>query len=203
MARDYQMIHFIQERMSGLDDKLASIVVRMFNRLESRQLYASALSTSITLFLAFKSIGCSPKLILGTVQFQGLSYPHAWLELNDKIFDLATYEDIRRHPVLKERDLKPIKPQINISYEDASEEICYYPFQFGETWQLASMRALVGKTFDKYIEESQNLNIMADACYVLNKSEIPKNVNLLKDLAKLELIQDFDKDAEIDIDKLQ
>ena len=190
MARDYDMIHFIQERMNGMDDKLSSAVVRMFNRLEERHCYASAMSTSITLFLAMKFVGVEPRLILGTVQYQGLSYPHAWIELDGKIFDLATYQDIKHQPVLKERNLKLINPQINISYEDASKEICYYPFQFGDTWPMANMKRLVGKTFEAYAEEAPMFDIWADACYILEESEIPENVDFLKAVAKLETISD-------------
>jgi hypothetical protein len=178
--------------MSGMDDKIVNAVTRMFNRLDERKSYASALSTSVTLFLAMKYLELEPKLILGTVQFQGLSYPHAWLELNEKIFDLSTYEDIQHHPVLKERALKEILPQINIDYEDASEEICYYPFQFGGTWELANMYKMVGKTFEEYAEASPYIDIWADLCYILGISETPDNLNLFKAMAKLETIKDKD-----------
>jgi hypothetical protein len=114
MARDYSMIHFIQGRTSGLRQSIATTTVRMFNRLEDRGMYASALSTSVTLFLAMKYLDLNPKLILGTIRYQGISYPHAWIELEEKIYDLATYEDIKHHPVLKERNLNLINPQINI-----------------------------------------------------------------------------------------
>lgn len=192
MARNYDMIHYIQNRMSGMDEKLTNAVVRMFNKLDSRHCYASALSTSVTLLLAMKFLKLDPKLILGTVQYQGLSYPHAWLELNEKVFDLATYEDIQHHPVLKDRELKLIIPQINISYDDASDEICYYPFQFGETWSMASMKRLVGRTLDEYIEEAPMFDIMADVCYILEEPEVPENTDFLKAIAQSVVIRDAD-----------
>ena len=145
--------------MTGLDDKLTSAVIRMHNRLNDRMMYASALSTSVTLFLSMKHLGFEPKLILGTIQFQGLSYPHAWIELDDKIFDLATSQDIKYHPVLKDRELAAVKPMINIAYEEASSSICYYPFQFGATWELANMYKAVGKTLEKYMDESGKFNL--------------------------------------------
>lgn len=193
MARNYNMIHFIRERMSGMDDKLISAVVRMFNRLNERNAYAAALSSSITLHLAMQYLELKPKLILGTVQFQGLSYPHAWLELNDKIFDLATYLDIQNHPVLKDRELNLIDPMINIDYEDAAQEICYYPFQFGETWPMASMKRLVGKNFVDYAGSSPMFDIWGDVCYILELNETQENLQLLGAMAKVSYIQDSDK----------
>lgn len=193
MARNYEMIHFLRDRMAGMDDKLIAAVVRMYNRLEERMIYSSALSTSITLFLAMKYLELEPKLILGTIQFQGLSYPHAWIELDEKIFDLATHEDIKYHPVLKDRDLRLVKPMINIDYEDAAEEICYYPFQFGGTWELANMYKMVGKTFETYIDEALYVDILADVCYILEVSEVPENLDFLRAVAKLETIKDKDE----------
>ena len=190
MARNYDMIHFIQERMAGMDDKLISAVVRMFNRLDERKIYASALSTSITLYLAFKYLDLNPSLVLGTIQYQGLSYPHAWVELDDKIFDLATYGDIQHHPVLKERGLGLVNPMINIGYEDAAQEICYYPFQFGETWEMANMKRVVGRTFEAYADESPYFDIYGDVCYIMEISETPENLELLRAMAKLEVIKD-------------
>jgi hypothetical protein len=192
MSRNYDIIHFIQNQMSDMDDKIVNIVTRMFNRIDERKSYASALSTSVSLFIAMKYIQLEPKLILGTIQFQGLSYPHAWLELNDKIFDLATYEDIQHHPVLKDRDLAIINPILNVDYEDASSQIMYYPYQFGETWPMANMKRLVGKTFEAYAEESPMFDILADVCYILEISETPANLDILKNIAKLEIIRDED-----------
>ena len=190
MAKNYDIIHYIQNCMDGMDDKITNSIVRMFTRLDERHCYASCLSTSITLFLAMKYLELEPKLILGTVQYQGLSYPHAWLEHDNKIFDLATYEDIKHHPVLKERELTLITPQINISYEDAAEDICYYPFQFGDTWPMAGMKRVVGKTFEEYADEAPMFDIFADVCYILEISETTENIEILRNIAKLEKIKD-------------
>ena len=194
MSRNYDIIHYIQNQMTGMDDKIVSTIIRMFNRLDERHCYASALSTSISLFLAFKYLMLKPKLILGTIQYQGLSYPHAWLELDGKIYDLATYEDIKYHPVLKERELVKIKPQINIDYEDAAKEVEYYPFQFGETWGMSNMKRLVGKTFEMYAEESPMFDIWADVCYILDIPEVLDNLDFLKAVAQLETIRDEDEE---------
>jgi hypothetical protein len=194
MARNYDMIHLIRNRMANMDDKLASVVVRMFNRLEEHHIYAAALSTSITLHLAFQYLELKPKLVLGTVQFQGLSYPHAWLELDDKIFDLATYFDIKNHPVLKDRNLNLINPQINVEYEDAAKDgVCYYPFQFGETWEMASMKRLVGKDFVEYAGMSPMVDIWGDLCYILELTETKDNLQLLGAMAKVSYIKDTEE----------
>ena len=193
MARNYDIVHYIQDKTADMDDKVTSAIVRMFNRLEERKCYSSALSTSITLCIALKYLELNPKLVLGTVQYQGLSYPHAWLELDDKIFDLATYEDIQHQPVLKERELTLIKPMLNIDYETAANDICYYPFQFGDTWPMANMKRVVGKTWSEYAEESPYFDIWGDLCYILEVSETPDNLDLFKAIAKLEIIKDVEE----------
>lgn len=194
MSKNYEIIHHIEKHMESKSSILTSAVVRMFNRLEERQCYASALSTSITLFLAMKHLGENPKLILGTIQHQGLSYPHAWIELDDKVFDIATYQDIKHHPVFKDRELSLILPQVNIGYESAANDngMEYYPFQFCGTWELANMYKTVGKTFEEYAEASPYIDIWADLCYILEISETPDNLNLFKAMAKLETIKDKD-----------
>ena len=190
MARDYEIIHYLQAQMIALDPKLTSAIVRMHTRLSERKMYSSALSTSVTLFLAMRYLELSPKLILGTIQFQGLSYPHAWIELDGKIFDLATHQDIQHHPVLKEKELTLINPMVNINYEDASRSVCYYPFQFEDLWQLANLYKMVGKTFEMYIDESLYIDILADVCYILEISETPETLDFFRAVAKLETIKD-------------
>ena len=190
MARNYKMIHFLQNEMEGMDNKAASMIIRMFNRLDERKIYASALSTSVTLYLALSYIGLLPKLVLGTVQYQGLSYPHAWIEMNDKVFDLAIYGDTRYHPMLTEsHDVKAVLPQINVGYADTNE-INYYPFQFGSTWAMADMKRLVGKTLKEYADKSPVFNIWSDVCYILELSATSGNLEKMEEIASNATIND-------------
>ena len=190
MSKDYEMIRYIRDKAKDLDEELVNVLIRMFNRLDSRHCYSSALSTSITLCTAFKYLGYYPKLVLGTIQYQGLSYPHAWMEMDDKIFDIATYEDIKYQPVLKDRGLTSVNPMINIEYEDAAQWIEYYPFQFGDTWPMANMKRVVDKTWKEYAEEAPYFDMIGDLCYILEISEVPKNVDQLKDIMNAEYIKD-------------
>lgn len=194
MSKNYEIIHYIRDNAKDLDEELVNTLTRMFTRLDERHCYSSALSTSITLCTAFKYFGYYPKLILGTIQYQGLSYPHAWMELDDKIFDIATYEDIQHQPVLKDRELTLINPIINISYEDAAEHIEYYPFQFGETWPMANMKRVVDKTWKEYAEEAPYFDMIGDLCYILEISETPDNVDLLKAIMSMEYIKDVEEE---------
>lgn len=191
MARNYDVIHQIQSDMSMYDNKTISAVVKMFNRVEERKSYASALSTSITLFLAMKYLGVNASVILGTLQFQNLSYPHAWLEINGNIFDIATHIDVLHHPVLNQRNLTPVSVQIDTTYETASfDGLDYYPFQFGGTWPLADMKRMVGKTFAEYADNSPYFDIYADVCYILDLPETKDNIEKLVEIAKTETIKD-------------
>ena len=86
---------------------------------------------------------------------------------------------------------------VNIEYEEASNHICYYPFQFGGTWELANMYKMVGKTFEKYMDESLHIDILADVCYVLEISETPANLDFLRAIAKVETIKDKDESCNV------
>lgn len=190
MSRDYNMLHMIQNNMAGVDKRAIDAVSRMYERLEKRECYASCVSTSVTLVLAFKYMSLNPKLILGTVQYQGISHPHAWIELDGKIFDLAISVDIKYHPVLKEREMQRIEPIINLTHDEAVNNVKYYPYQFGGTWKVSNMYQLVGKTMKEYADASPVFDIWADICYILDISETAENLTILEHLAEQEIIRD-------------
>lgn len=181
MSKDYETIHLIQEQMEDVGDELTNLVVRMYNRLEKKQRYASGLSTSITLFLAMKYLGYNPLLILGTVRFQGVSFPHAWLDLYGNIVDIAIAEDTKYHPVLSEK-VKPVKVQCCRSYDEA--ELDYFDFQFSDMWPMHGMKQVVGKTLAEYINSAEEIDILAEVCDILNISAIVDNGKKIYEMAK-------------------
>ncbi|MBQ8627109.1 MAG: hypothetical protein IJ419_13185 [Agathobacter sp.] len=188
MARDYDTIHLIQDAMKDKDDKMISLFVRMYNRLHERKCYSSALSTSITLQLALKKLGYESLLILGTVAYQDVSYPHIWLEIDQKIYDLAIHLDTQHQPVLLNNDIKVEPPQINISYNDA--KIDYYAFQFADTYIMSDLKRLVGKKYSEYINNAPQFDIINDVCYIMDIPETKEQADSIMDLAEQYTIKD-------------
>ena len=188
MARDYDTIHLIQDAMKDKDDKMTSLFVRMYNRLHERKCYSSALSTSITLQLALKKLGYESLLILGTVAYQEVSYPHIWLEIDQKIQDLAIHLDTQHQPVLLNNDIKVEQPQINISYNDA--KIDYYAFQFADTYIMSDLKRLVGKKYSEYIDNAPQFDIINDVCYIMDIPETKEQADSIMDLAAQYTIKD-------------
>ena len=188
MARDYDTIHLIQDAMKDKDDKMISLFVRMYNRLHERKCYSSALSTSITLQLALKKLGYESLLILGTVAYQDVSYPHIWLEIDQKIYDLAIHLDTQHQPVLLNNDIEVEPPQINISYNDA--KIDYYAFQFADTYIMSDLKRLVGKKYSEYINNAPQFDIINDVCYIMDIPETKEQADSIMDLAEQYTIKD-------------
>ena len=172
MSKDYETIHLIQEQMEDVGDELTNLVVRMYNRLEKKQRYASGLSTSIT--------------------FQGVSFPHAWLDLYGNIVDIAIAEDTKYHPVLSEK-VKPVKVQCCRSYDEA--ELDYFDFQFSDMWPMHGMKQVVGKTLAEYINSAEEIDILAEVCDILNISAIVDNGKKIYEMAKEYKIYDTAKEV--------
>lgn len=188
MARDYDTIHLIQDAMKDKDDKMTSLFVRMYNRLHERKCYSSALSTSITLQLALKKLGYESLLVLGTVAYQDVSYPHIWLEIDQKIYDLAIHLDTQYQPVLLNNDIEVEPPQINISYHDA--KIDYYAFQFADTYIMSDLKRLVGKKYSEYINNAPQFDIINDVCYIMDVHETKEQADSIMNLAAQYTIKD-------------
>lgn len=192
MSKDYETIHLIQAQMKDVPGDITDLIVRMYNRLENKKRYASGLSTSITMFLAMKHLGYNPLLILGTVRFQGISFPHAWLELDGKIIDIAIAEDTKYHPVLSDK-VKPVQVQCYQSYDNA--ELDYFDFQFSEMWPMHGMKQVVGKNLAEYINMAEDIDILAEVCSILNISAIVDNGKKIYEMAQQYKISDVAKEV--------
>jgi hypothetical protein len=55
---------------------------------------------------------------------------------------------------------------------------------------MSNMKRLVGKTLETYADESPVFDIWEDVCYILEISATKENVDLLRAIAKLEIIKD-------------
>ena len=137
MSKNYEMIHFIQQQTPN--KTISDIITRLFTRLDAQTIYASALSTSISIVLAAALYDIKADLILGTIGIPGAGscFPSAWVEIDGNIYDLSIYFDSLRHPVLKEH-VSVIKPQINKDYNDT--DLDYFDFQFSDVYELSDIK---------------------------------------------------------------
>lgn len=185
--REYQIVKQIQR--DEPNKLINNILKRLYTKMESNQTYSAALSSSVELFLALKYIGKNPTLILGTCGINAFSFPHAWVELNEKIYDLSIYFDTKNNPVLKDK-CNVVNPQINRTYQNA--DVDYFAFQFVDTWELSDLKRVVGANFKEYCDNNPNNNMWSDICYILDISPVPEKVNKIKELAEKEIINETD-----------
>lgn len=185
--RNYNIINLIRKAVS--DQEISRLFERMFNRMESKSLYAAALSSSVELYLSLKYLGRNPILVLGTVGIDNLSFPHVWIELDQKIYDVAIYFDSKMHPVLKDK-IDVVMPQINRTYDNA--DINYFAFQFSDTFEMSDLKRVIGANMKEYCDNNPTSDMWADICYILGISQIPTKINPIKEFAQKEIIKDKD-----------
>ena len=182
MSKNYDIIHYIQKECDN--STVSKITTRLFTRLDGQSTYASALSASVTLVLALAMNNIPAQLILGTVEIPSIEkrFPSAWVEVNDKIYDLSIYFDTLRHPVFKEHEIL-IKPQINVDYDDADVE--YYDFQYIDIFDMSDIARTVGKTFKAFCNESPNGDdIWCDVFYATNINQTKERFEKLQSIAE-------------------
>ena len=133
MSKNYAILQQIRTQCTNAN--VATLLTRLFTRLDKQKIYASSLSTSIELVLACKMYDIDAKLILGTIGLPQTKecFPSSWVEIDDNIYDISIYFDSSRHPVLKEHTAV-IQPQINKPYDSA--DVDYFDFQFVDVFEL-------------------------------------------------------------------
>ena len=197
MSRDYHMLQYIDRQTQDMPTQFQTAIRRIANRIDQRQLYASGLSTGVTLFLAAKLCGLAPKLILGTITHDKVSYTTAWVEIDKKVFDLAVYGDTKYNPYIVDKQ-SPVLPQVNLSYLETDP--VYYPRQFAQSYYKdgSGIKKVVGKTFFQYAEENPYFDLFRDVCYILGLSETPENLKAIEKIAKSHIIEDGNE-TQIDV----
>ena len=140
------------------------------------------MSTSAVLYLSFKYLGLNPKIILGKLLIQGFGFQHVWIELDERIYDLAIHFDTKHHPVFIENEFKEEPPVVNKKYENTNSK--YLKWTFDDTWVMTNLYKMVGKTLEEYIDEAPVDDLFRDACYVLDISETKERLDKLRRFAK-------------------
>lgn len=181
MSKNYDIIHHIQSQCDNTT--ISHIVTRLFTRLDKQNIYGSALSSSIALILSFAMNNIQAQLILGTVGIPsiGKRFPSAWIEVNDKIYDLSIYFDTLRHPVLQEHNIV-IKPQINVDYNNA--DVDYFDFQYIDIFDMSDIARTVGQSFKEFCNNSPHGDdIWCDIFYATNLNQTKERFDKLQEIA--------------------
>ena len=181
MSKNYKVIQQIRTDCDNED--IAFIITRLFNRLDKQKIYASSLSTSIEIVLACKMYDIDARLILGTIGLPKTKecFPSAWVEINDKIYDLAIYFDSLRHPMLTQHT-EVIKPQVNKTYDNA--DVDYFDFQFSDVFELSDMYRHVDTSLKEFCDNSPyGDDLWCDILYAADVLQTPDNLKKAQDIA--------------------
>lgn len=105
MGKDYEALHYIQNQCDKheLPLKIKSCLQNAFNLLYDKKSGDDCLSTTAALYICFKMLGVQSRICYGLCKTDmGGEFYHAWLELDDKIIDLAIYGNLRFSPYAPE-----------------------------------------------------------------------------------------------------
>lgn len=187
MSKNYEMINLISSQCT--DPMVSTICTRLYNRLDKQKIYASALSTSIEMVIALRLHGIKANLILGTIGLPVTKecFPSAWVEIDDKIYDLAIYFDSSRHPMLKEHTTV-IKPQINRDY--ATADVDYFDFQFPDIFEMSDMIRHIDHTAKEFCDNSPyGDDLWCDILYAADILQTSENLKKAQNIGEKIIIK--------------
>jgi len=160
MSKNYKAIHYIQKQLKDFNDNFVDSVVRCFNQIESMRAAQECVTSSVILYICAKHFGYEPKICYGLCTLQGKEFYHAWLEINNKVIDVAIYGNIN-YNVYSMWDFKLETPYIG-TYEDAATDpikpLVYGKFVFDDDWSHCSVSMIEKMTMQQYMDKApQNI----------------------------------------------
>ena len=185
MSRNYQGIHYIQERLKEFNSQFVECVIRQFNLIESYKESDGCLSNSIILYICAKEYDYKPKLCYGLCSYENHQFYHAWLEINDIIIDLSIYGNVNYNPYFTFQN-KLDTPYIGV-YEN--NDIYYGRFEFDEDWSSSLISKMEGVTFINYMDGLPQNKMWKLLCRILDTTLSKDLVNHFKSLIKNNIIK--------------
>lgn len=180
MGKDYEMIRYIRGRMEGFDERFVSAVVKLFGRMVEAREPDGCMSNSALLLACAKYCGYDAKLCYGLCSNGKHELYHAWLEINDCVFDIGIYGNSHFSPLYLDEPLE--RPVINTKYENAP--IHYGRFVFDEDWKEASLRGVEHLSVEKYFDNSERKILWQFVCTLLDMSPTKDNVDKIRESIK-------------------
>ncbi|MCR4704053.1 MAG: SEC-C domain-containing protein [Saccharofermentans sp.] len=74
---------------SGYKEDIGNILANMYLYMEKKQWWGACHATASALYVCLSEIGYAPELCIGEVLGKGLYFDHSWINVDDKIIDLA------------------------------------------------------------------------------------------------------------------
>lgn len=94
------------------DLKVSEVILSLLNFIINQKWYGACYATSAILHVALSELGYKPKLCIGEVLANdgtGLYFDHGWIELDNKIIDLACYKTLRMkslsYPIVFDKEI--------------------------------------------------------------------------------------------------
>ena len=119
MFRKWKENAFIILEDTPEKEQIINSFFKMLEIIEIENWDGACHSVSSVLFLILREIGLEPSLYVGEVAYGGFEFSHSWVEINNKIYDIAIYkglDNVSLHP--------PVFDGLNISNLQKTE--CIY-----------------------------------------------------------------------------
>lgn len=182
MAKDYNAIHYIQNQAKkyNVDDKLSDLLIRGFNIIYNNQEGDGCVSNSIALYVCLKNMGYNPQIYYGLCSIEnGFEFYHMWLELDNKIIDLAIYGNAKFSFLNGELAYIITTPIVLEKYDELI--VHYRKFVFDDDWKHAAISAVENMTLKEYINNAPNNGMKKLICRYMDVPLTIENINKLLD----------------------
>lgn len=146
----------------GYNSEIADVVKNLFDYMVNRQLFGGCHALTSVMFVALNELGYKPKLLVGECYKNGTKpFDHSWVELDNKIIDLAIYYPLTlavnsiSGPIVFGYDMLTMKTSslnygintglpfsvqtINAMNRSITEYMNNYPMEKGGLWRVLEM----------------------------------------------------------------
>lgn len=155
--------------------ELTEVLTRLLRYMKDNSWTGACHATAATLFVALSEIGYSPKLCVGEVGYESAFFDHSWIEIDERIIDLAISMPLTgvyiSAPIVLDKNIITMK-----KYD------CIYGINYGVGLDPIAAK-IVNMPFDKYMGAYPNLS---DGLWSLANSILAResNVGLMKEKYK-------------------
>lgn len=182
MAKDYNAIHYIQNQVKkyNTDDKLTDLLIRGFNLIYNNQEADGCAANTIALYVCLKNMEYNPQICYGLCTAEkDFCFYHMWLELDEKIIDLAIYGNARFSFLSDELADIITTPIVLETYDES--KVHYGKLVFDDDWKYASISAIENMSLKEYINNAPNNGMKKLICRYMDVSPTTGNINKLLD----------------------
>ena len=182
MAKDYNAIHYIQSQVEKYydDNKLSDLLIRSFNFIYNTEEDSGCVLNTVALYVCLKNMGYNPSICYGLCTTEnGFEFYHMWLELENKIVDIAIYGNAKFSFLGTALENIIEMPIVLETYDESV--INYGKFVFDNEWKYAAINNIEKMSLKEYINRMPNNSMKKLLCRYIDVSPTISNVNKLLD----------------------